>query len=125
MFQIKTSENVSEFTCASQTYPAVPKVKRKLETMLKAKEKRLLDNKSQQLETMARRGNHMAQTVIGISNELHVQSVGNIQKRLETFDTENYQTFKDEIVNKKSKSFFLTNLNTLANLGRSQSKDES
>ena len=73
---------------------------------------------------MAKGGNYMAQTVIGISNELHVQSVGNIQKRLETFDAENYQTFKDDIVNKKSNSFFLMNLNTLANLGRSQSKEK-
>ena len=74
---------------------------------------------------MARLGNHMAQTVIGISNELHVQSVGNIQKRLDTFDAENYQSFKDDIVNKQSNSFFLMNLNTLANLGRSQSREES
>ena len=73
---------------------------------------------------MARAGNQMAQTVIGISNEMHVQSVGDIQKKLETFDAENFQVFKDEIVHKKANKFFLMNLKSLANLNRSQSKED-
>ena len=103
---------------------AVPNVGRKLEKMLRVKEKQELGKKSHQLEGMARAGNIMAQTVIGISNEMHVQSVGDIQKKLETFDAESYQVFKDDIAYKKSNSFFLMNLKSLANLSRSQSKEE-
>ena len=50
---------------------AVPGVGRKLEKMLKVKEQKQLDKKSRQLESLAKAGNHMAQTVIGISNEMH------------------------------------------------------
>ena len=52
---------------------AVPNVGRKLEKMLRVKEKQELGKKSHQLESMAKAGNYMAQTVIGISNEMHVQ----------------------------------------------------
>ena len=50
---------------------AVPGVSRKLEKMLRVKEKQELSKKSRQLESLAKAGNHMAQTVIGISNEMH------------------------------------------------------
>ena len=55
---------------------------------------------------------------------MHVQSVGDIQKRLDSFDAENFMAFRDNISRKKPNEFFLMNLTSLANLGRSQSKEE-
>ena len=103
---------------------AVPGVGRKLEKMLKVKEQKQLNKKSRQLESLAKAGNHMAQTVIGISNEMHAQSVGDIQKKLNVFDPAAFLAFKDEVLDSKPNSFFLMNLKSLANLGRSQSKEE-
>ena len=57
---------------------AVPGVGQKLEKMFRVKEKKFLARTSKQLENMAKGGNITAQTVIGISNEMNVQAVGEV-----------------------------------------------
>lgn len=73
---------------------------------------------------MAKGGNITAQTVIGISNEMNVQAVGEVQKKMDNFNTEAFASFKDDVSRNRSTSFFLMNLKSLANLGHSQSKEE-
>ena len=73
---------------------------------------------------MAKDGNSTAQTVIGISNEMNVQAVGEVQKKMDNFNTESFASFKENVSRNKASSFFLMNLKSLANLGHSQSKDE-
>ena len=58
--------------------------------MLKMKEKKELEKKGKRISNLAKAGNHMAQTVIGISNELHLQSVKNVQTKLNDFDDEQF-----------------------------------
>jgi len=55
---------------------AIPETRNKIKKMLITRKTQQMKKNGEKIESMARKGNDMAQHIIGMSNELHLASMG-------------------------------------------------
>ena len=78
--------------------------------MLASKKNLELAGSGQTLESMAKDGNEMAKTVIGMHNDMQLINIESMQRKMKIYDGEKFQTLRNNVERKNENKFFSMNL---------------